>query len=157
MGRRRKKKFIPKYDKYLLQCRYEHITKKLIETNESVVAYDIMFKMQYKDKPYVKFSGKGNIPWEQLQDAINSYNEEALNSGRRKLLIKPNNFYVDTLLINGVWRGYILLSDGSWLEIKDSYSAYDDSWYTNVKRYCPPKLDIPDDNFKVTVCEEEIC
>ena len=27
MGRKRKKKFVPEYGKYLLQCRYERITK----------------------------------------------------------------------------------------------------------------------------------
>ena len=27
MGRRRKKIYVPEYGKYLLQCRYEHITK----------------------------------------------------------------------------------------------------------------------------------
>ena len=27
MGRRRKKIYVPEYSKYLLQCRYEHITK----------------------------------------------------------------------------------------------------------------------------------
>ena len=27
MGRRRKKIYVPNYGKYLLQCRYEHITK----------------------------------------------------------------------------------------------------------------------------------
>ena len=27
MGRRRKKIYVPEYAKYLLQCRYEHITK----------------------------------------------------------------------------------------------------------------------------------
>lgn len=137
---------------------YQTITEKIEKANESVIAYDIMFMKKYEKKHYVKFSGKGDIPWEQLKDAINRYNEEVINSGRRKddlLVIKPDNFYVDNLLINGVWRGYILLSDGSWLEIKDSYSSCDDSWYTNVKRYCPPKLDIPDSNFEVRISNKD--
>ena len=42
-----------------------------------------------------------------------------------------------------------MLSDGSWLEIKDTYSTYDQGFYTSIERHHPPKLDIPDSNFEV--------
>ena len=65
------------------------------------------------------------------------------------LIINPNDLYKDQILVKGRWKGSIMLSDGSWLEIKDTYSNYDQGFYTSIERHHPPKLDIPDSNFEV--------
>lgn len=133
---------------------YQAITKELEEASATIVAYAFRYMEKHRHKHYVEFCGKGDIPWEQLRDAINTHNQDELNSGAPKkdlLIINPNELYVDHILAKGRWKGNILLSDGSWLEIKDTYSTFDQSFYTSIERYYPPKLDIPDSNFKVRI------
>lgn len=134
---------------------YQAITKELEEANATVVGYAFRYMEKHRRKHYVEFCGKGDISWEQLRDAINSYNQDELNSGAPKkelLIINPNDLYKDQILVKGRWKGNILLSDGSWLEIKDTYSTFDQSFYNTIERHHPPKLDsIPDSNFKVTI------
>lgn len=133
---------------------YQSITKQLEEANETVVAYAFRYNIKYTKYPYVEFTGKGEIPWTQVQEAINANNQAASDPIAHKedwILVKPNDLYVDTLQCYGVWRGSILLSDGSWLEISELYNSYEDGYYTAIKRRFPPKVEIPDVSFKASV------
>lgn len=133
---------------------YQAITKQLEEANETVVGYNLIYFKQYAKYPHVEFTGKGDIEWDYLQEAINANNQDATDpSGLKQdwILVKPNDLYVDTLQCYGVWRGCVLLSDGSWLELSEAYDAYEDSYYTGIKRRFPPKVDIPNISFKASV------
>lgn len=137
---------------------YQVIAKELEEANVTVVGYAFRYMKKHRHKHYVEFCGKGNIPWEQLRDAINIHNQDELNSGAPKkdlLIINPNELYIDQMLVKGRWKGNILLLDGSWLEIKDSYSSFDQGFYTGIERHHPPKLDIPDSNFELRISSKD--
>ena len=113
-----------------------------------------MDNIKYTKYPYVEFTGKGEIPWTQVQEAINANNQAATDPNglnQNCIVVKPNDLYVDTIICSGVWKGYILLSDGSWLEIAEVYNAYEDGYYTAIKRRFPPKVEIPDVSFKASV------
>ena len=133
---------------------YQSITKQLEEANETVVAYAFRYNIKYTKYPYVEFTGKGEIPWTQVQEAINANNQAATDPNglnQNCIVVKPNDLYIDTIICSGVWKGYILLSDGSWLEIAEVYNAYEDGYYTAIKRRFPPKVEIPDVSFKASV------
>ena len=137
---------------------YQRITEEIAKANATVVAFAFRYVKKYTHKHYVEFCGKGDIPWEQLRDAINTHNQDELNSSGPKkdlLIINPNELYIDQILAKGRWKGNILLSDGSWLEIKDTYSTFDQGFYTSIERHHPPKLDIPDSNFKIRISNKD--
>ena len=128
---------------------YQEITTQILLSKETVVAYRIMYMQMdinlCEGGNYVEFSGKGDIPWEELKDAINSHNQEVIN-------IDPDNLYKDINLSDYAWGGFILLSDGSWLRFNMKYDASLGKRYVGIDRKYSPKLDsIPDSNFKVTI------
>ena len=128
-------------------------TDKIDNDNITVVAYEIRYVKMSNSNHYVEFSGKGDIPWKQLKDAINAHNQDKLNTGARKkdlFIINPNELNIDFKLAKGHWDGNIILSDGSWIDITLSLSKAEQTYYNTIERHCPPKLDIPDTNFEVT-------
>ena len=128
---------------------YKGITDIIKSANATVVAYDFSYNNSYR----VRFSGKGDIPWEKLKDAINTYNQEQLNTSKRGkylFIINLNEVYWSITVPKGYWTGDIILSDGSWIKLKRSYDGHGKSYYTRVVRYSQPELDMPDSNFDVT-------
>ena len=140
---------------------YKSLVPSIVATNETVVAYKIRYMHMemnlYRGGHYVEFSGKGDIPWKKLKDAINNHNQEVINSGFKNdcFVIEPDNLYKDLHLSEYAWSGFILLSDGSWLKLNKKYDSYLDKKYIGIDRKYPPNLDnIPDSNFKVTICNK---
>ena len=140
---------------------YKSLIPRIVKTNETVVAYRISYmhmeKNLYEDGHYVEFSGKGDIPWKQLKNAINKHNQEVINSGFKNdcFVIDPDNLYKDIHLSDCAWGGFILLSDGSWLKLNMKYDSHLDKKYIGIDRKYPLNLDhIPDSNFKVTICNK---